>query len=369
MIKLTQNQHEKTPQLKRIVRGICLERKAMKKVLLLLLMLLVVPSVANAAPGYSFIINDSQLRKDPTYWRAKARMVPSLGVGLGFGFRPVYYAPSNAEVQPYITSGLSISIGAVAAQFGARGYWSDLRMGVSWGFSKALTDNVGSSQYARLEYPRDVGLSLGKSLFVEKNTGIRVGFGVSGRIPVSPSSQLRTLITSLSPRLSASKTFLGRISLSYGFGVNFNFYLQDSGVYNPDLAGIPGVNNRWGMNHSFGLGVAILPNLRVSFGLSIGVGYSFADNYTAVDGPQVFGAENLTPADLASFPINEGNSYGIGFTLSYAINRHIGLSLGYSNGGRQFEWQFDSQGNRHFVLRNPFKLENGSFNFGIRGSI
>lgn len=344
----------------------------MKKLLLLVVVFLVtLPCVATAGE-FALVRNDDELQKAPGYWRQKAPWAPSLGVGASFSFRPNYFAPSNADnVQPYISWGFSVRMGYSLRQLGVRGYWSDLRASASWGFSQPLTDNIPDAQWVRRALPRDVGIGLGKRLFVEKNTGISLSFGMGFKIPSSLRSWQRTVITSVSPRVSLGKSFFnGRMSLSYSFGTNFNFYQQSTGKYNPDLAGIPGVNQRWGMSHSIGAGISILRGLSLSFGLSFGVGYSFADLYSAPDGPQVFGSENLTEADLASYAINEGNFYSIFFGLSYSIiPRFLNISVGYSNGGRQFEFQFDANGNRIWTVRNPFKLQNGSFSLSISGGV
>jgi hypothetical protein len=325
---------------------------------------------AQPAAYHGGIKTDWDVLKDPTYWRARAPMVPLLTWGLGMGFTPNYYSPANAEVSPYLGSSLKLGLGMSLRQFGVSGYWGDLGLRVGWGLTKGLTDNMDFlSRDARQVYSTDVGLSLGKGLFVERNTGIRLRAGLSFKIPTSLSSWQRTLITSIGPRLSLSKSFLSRIHLRYSFGVNFNFYVQDSGVYHPNLAGIPRLNKSWGMNHSFGLGFTIIRNLSLSFGLGIGVGYSFADTYTSPDGPQVYGSENLSAAQLASYPLNEGNSYSISIGLGYKFNKHLRISLGYSNRGRQFEYQYDANGNVQYVVRNPFKLQNGSFGLGLSGMI
>ena len=291
----------------------------------------------------------------------------SLGYGLSFGFRPNYYAPENAEVSPYVSGSLRLSGGYVVGKH-IGGYWKDLRVGASWGLSKALTDNIGMSQVARQIYVGNIGISIGKGIYREKYTGIALSGSLSFSIPTSLSARQRTLITSIGPGLSISRRFFKRLSLSYAIGFNFNIYEQDSGLYHPELAGTPGLNKRWGMSHSFGLGVSIIKGLSVKAGMSIGVGYSFADSYYSPDGPQVYGSD-LTAEDRASYPINESNSYAISLGISYKIHKRVGVSFGYSNGGRQFEYQYDDQGNVKYVLRNPFKLQNGSFRFGISGSI
>ncbi len=303
-------------------------------------------------------------------WRSKVPYLPYFGWRLGFGFTPAYYAPANAEAPPYVSSSLGISASISLGQFGVKGYWRDLGLSVSWGLTKYLTDNLGGSRYARQVYSRDVGVSLGKTLFREKRTGFRLSGGLSFKIPASLRSFQSTLITSIAPRLGLGISFLkGRINLGMSWSTNFNFYFQDSGLYHPDLAGIPRLNKRWGMNFGFSAGVRIIKGLSFNTGLSIGVGYSFADNYQNPDGPQVYGAEGLSAADLASYAINESNYYSLSFGISYRINRYIGFAVSYSNGGAQFEYQYDEQGNRHYVLRHPFKLQNGSFAFGISGRI
>jgi len=316
---------------------------------------------------------DGDLRKSSGTWRSKVPYLPMFSWGLSVGFRPNYFSPANHEnVQPYVSSGLGLNLRGSLSQYGVTGYWSDVRWGVSWGFSKPLTDNLGAGQqYARRILWRDIGISTGKTLFVEPNTGTRVGFNLSTRIPISLPSRFRTLLSSLGTGISISKRVFGRLGLSYSFGANFNFYEQDTAKYNPDLAGVPrGFNSRWGMSHSFGAGFSIIRGLSVSAGLFIGVGYSFADAYATVDGPQVFGGENMTAADRASYAINEGNFYGVSIGLSYTLIPGV-LSIGarYSNSGAQFERQWDNQGKSIFVLRNPFKLQNGSFGFSLGGAI
>ncbi len=317
---------------------------------------------------YGGVRTDTDLIKSMPY-RAKVPWLPSFSLRYGVGYRPAYFSPANANATPFVSGSFGIGMGWALAQAGVRGYWSDLGISVGWGLSHAITDNFGGGQYARQTYARDIGISLGKTLFVEKNTGIRMGFGVGFKVPISLASQQRTVITSISPGLSLSKSFWGRLSLSYSFGMNFNFYVQDAGLYNPELAGIPGLNQRWGMSHSFGASVQVVRGFSIRAGVNIGVGYSFADAYATTDGPQVFGGENLSAADLASYAINEGNFYGINIGLSYRFNRYFGISAAYSNGGTQYEFQYDNSGNRQFVLRNPFKLENSSFSVGISGSI
>lgn len=324
---------------------------------------------AQAAGWSGRIKSDKDLRKKSKYWRSRAPWVPSLSLRAGMGFRPNYFAPGNAKVEPYVSTSYSISSGIALRNFGVRGYWSDLSLSLGWGFSKALTENIAGGQYARQVYARDIGVSLGKMLFKERNTGIVLSFGAGFVIPISLRSRFTTLITSISPRLSVSKSFFKRLSLSYSFGANFNFYHQDTPIYDPTFAGIPGLNRRWGMSHSFGVGFKIIRGLSVRAGVNIGVGYSFADAYQNPDGPQVFGAENLSTADLASYSINESNGYSISFGISYRLNRFFGISIGYANGGRQYEFQFNSQGERVQVIRNPFRLQNGSFSLGLSGSI
>ena len=291
--------------------------RVMKKLFTLLLGVLALCWLAlpqaNAAP-YGGVNDDTQLLKAMP-WRAKVPWLPGISLGYGVGFVPAWFSPANAAAAPYVSGGLSVGLGWSLAQFGVTGYWRDLSLSAGWGLSTALSDNFGGGQYARQTYSRDVGVSLGKTLFVEKNTGIRLRMGVGFKIPASLRSRQSTLITSIAPRLNLSKSFFGRVTLSYGFGMNFNFFVQDSGVYNPDFAGIPRLNNRWGMSHSFGLGIGIIRNLSVRAGVSIGVGYSFADAYTTTDGPQVFGGENLSAADLASYAINEGNSYSLALSI------------------------------------------------------
>ncbi len=322
-----------------------------------------------AGTSYDAIKSDSDLQKASS-WRRNAPYVPPLGIGLGFGIMPAYYAPYGAEAKPYVTSSLSIRSGLSAGMFGATGYWSDLYLNLSWGLSKALTDNVGSTQMSYQTYIRDIGIGLSKVLFRERNTGIVMAFSLSGRIPISIRSRYTTLITSLAPGISLSKSFfLGRLSLGYSFGANFNFFQQDAPLYNPDLAGIPRVNSRWGMSHSFSAGIGIVKGLRLGLGVSFSAGYSFADNYTNPDGPQVYGADKMTKADLASYAMNVGNSYGIGISLSYRLNRYLSFSVSYRNGGRQFEYREDDKGNVVYVVRNPFKLQNGSFSIGISGRL
>ncbi len=320
--------------------------------------------------SYGAIRSDSDLLKDKGYWRSKVPYLPMFRLRLGVGFTPAYFAPANVETSPYVTSSLSISSSISLGQFGVKGYWRDLGLSMSWGLTKYLTDNLGGSRYARQLYSRDIGVSLGKTLFVEPNTGISFSGGVSFKIPVSLFSRQKTLITSVAPGISIGKSFLsGRISLGFSWGANFNFYYQDSGLYHPDLAGIPRLNKRWGMNFGFSSSFGIIRGLRVNAGLNVGVGYSFADNYQNPEGPQVYGAEGLSPADLASYAINESNYYSLSIGISYRISRFIGISASYSNGGAQFEYQYDAQGNARYVLRNPFKLQNGSFAFGISGRI
>lgn len=342
----------------------------MKRLLILagfgILLMLCTSTQAIAFQG---IKSDQELRKDPSYWRSKAPYLPSFRWRLGIGFRPNYFAPANAEVDPYVSSSLSLSTGWALAQAGVKGYWSDLGFGLSWGFSKALTTNSGGSNIARRIYARDFGFGMGKTIYREKNTGISLSGSLSLKIPFSLSSRQRTLITSLGTGLSLSKRFFNAFSLSYSFGANFNFYQQDSTLYNPAYAGLPGMNSRWGMSHSLGFGFSPIKNFSVRAGLNIGVGYTFADAYPAPDGPQVFGGENLGAADLASYSINEGNYYGISIGVGYRFNRFLSLNAGYSNGGAQYIYQYDTHGNRRWVLRNPFRLQNGSFGFGISGSI
>lgn len=323
---------------------------------------------AEAAATYGGIQSDTDLFKQVP-WRAKVPWLPMFSLRYGVGYTPAYFAPANADASPYVSGSFGVGMSWGLAQAGVRGYWSDLGISLGWGLSHGISDNMGGGQYARQTYARDLGISLGKTLFVEKNTGISVGFGVGFKVPLSLSSRQRTVITSISPGISISKNFYRRVSLSYSFGMNFNFYEQDSGLYNPDFAGIPGLNQRWGMSHSFGVGVRVVRGLSIRAGFNIGVGYSFADAYATTDGPQVFGGENLSAADLASYAINEGNFYGLSIGISYRFNQYIGLSASYSNGGTQFEFQYDNEGNRRWVLRNPFKLQNSSFSFGISGSI
>jgi hypothetical protein len=311
-----------------------------------------------------------KLKAKQAGWRKNVPWLPNFSLRLGFGFSPAYYSPANMATSPYVTSNLGIGARFALGQVGVKGYWRDLSFNLGWGLSKALTDNVESSQYARQVYSRNVGIGLNKMLYIEKYTGITFGFSLGFQIPASMEAFQSTLITSIAPGFSIGKTFLGgRISLGYSLQANFNFYHLDSGLYNPELAGIPGLNQRWGLSNSFSAGVQIVKGLSVQVGLNIGVGYSFADAYQSPDGPQVFGAENFSAADLASYAINEGNMYSISIGLSYRLNQYVSFSLGYANGGSQFEYQFDSEGNRHYVVRNPFKLENGRFSFGIGGQI
>lgn len=326
-------------------------------------------SQAQASASYGGITSDKELLKNMP-WRANVPWLPMFSVRYGVGMTPAYFAPANVDTSPYVSGSLGIGMGWSLAQLGVRGYWQDLSLSFGWGLSHAISDNMGGGQFARQTYARDLGISIGKGLFVEKNTGIRLGFGVSFKVPLSLRSQQTTLITSVAPGLSLSKSFFNkRLSLNYSFGVNFNFYEQDSGRYNPDFAGIPGLNQRWGMNHSLGMSVRVVRGFSIRAGVNVGVGYSFADAYATTDGPQVFGAENLSAADLASYAINEGNFYAVSLGISYRFNRYIGLSAAYSNGGPQFEFQFDNEGNRRWMLRNPFKLQNSSFSFGISGRI
>jgi hypothetical protein len=327
------------------------------------------PLSSHAQSWSNAIKSDQELMKDPKYWRSKAPWAPSLRIGVGLGFTPNYFSPGNAQVDPYMSTSVSVGMGIAAMQLGVRGYWSDLRLNIGWGFSKALTENIMGGQYARQLYARDIGISLGKSIFRERNSGITLSAGVSFVVPLSLRSTFTTMITSIAPGLSLSKTFFGRLSLSYNFGANFNFYQQDAPVYDPAYQGIPGLNQRWGMSHSFHVAYAILPGLRVSLGLNIGVGFSFADAYQTTDGPQVFGAENLTAADVASYSINESNGYSVFAGIGYRLNRFLSIRAGWSNGGRQYEFQFNDQGERVWQIRNPFRLQNNRFSFSIGGSI
>ena len=326
-------------------------------------------------------------------WRRKVPWMPFIGYRAGFSVRPRYFAPENAffsptvktsenpnevdgtVLRPFITQSYALSLRMTLRNFGVKGYMSDLGLCLSWGFRQNITGNAGSAMYANQVYANDIGVSLRKMLFREKYTGIILFASLGSRIPVSLPSQQRTLITSLSPRIAVSKGFrlfktvLTNLSLSYSFGANFNFYQQDSGLYNPDLQGIPRLNQAWGMSHSVGLGLGIIRGLSLSFGLSISSGYSFADQYATNTGPQVFGNQQLSAAELASFPMNEGNGYGISIGLSYSILGIVSVSVGYSNFGGQFEYQFDQNGQRQWVLRNPFKLQNGGFSVGLGGRI
>lgn len=324
---------------------------------------------ASAAP-YGGVTNDTQMLKSVP-WRSKAPWLPRFSLRYGVGYTPAWFAPANAPASPYVSGSFGIGVGWSLAQAGVKGYWRDFRISAGWGLSHMITDNAGGGQFARQTYARDIGVSLGKTLFVEKNTGIRLGFGMGLKIPISLRSRQRTLITSISPGISISKSFFRRVSLSYSFGMNFNFFEQDSGIYNPEFAGIPGLNQRWGMSHSFSLGVSIIPGLSIGAGVGIGVGYSFADAYATNDGPQVFGAENLSAADLASYAINEGNFYSFSISLGYVIPVPVigglRLSASYSNGGPQYIFVRDDEGNRRWVLRSPFRLQNSSFGFGISG--
>ncbi len=343
----------------------------MKKLVVVLAVLFVVGSFGASqvkAEPYSGISDDLDIRKS-SHWRRKVSWMPRFSLRYGVGYTPAWFAPANGEASPYVSGGLGIGVSWGLAQAGVRGYWSDLGISVGWGLSHMLSDNAGGGQYARQTYSRDIGVSLGKTLFVEKNTGIRLGFGVGFKIPISLRSRQRTVITSVSPGLSLTKTFFRRVTLGYSFSMNFNFYEQDSGIYNPDLAGIPGLNSRWGMSHSLRASFRIVRGLSVSTGVNLGVGYSFADAYATTDGPQVFGSENLSAADLASYALNEGNFYSLSISISYRFNQYFGLSASYSNGGPQFIFTNDDQGNRRWVLRSPFRIQNSSFSFGISGSI
>lgn len=317
---------------------------------------------------YGGIKQDTDLIKSMP-WRAYVPWLPVFSLRYGVGYTPAYFAPANADASPYVSGGLGVGMAWALGQAGVRGYWSDLGISLGWGLSHMISDNAGGGQFARQTYARDLGISIGKTLFVEKNTGISLGFGIGFKVPLSLASIQSTLITSIAPGLSLSKTFFNRVSLSYSFGMNFNFYQQDSGLYNPDLAGIPGLNQRWGMSHSLGVGVQIVRGLSISAAVNIAVGYSFADAYATTDGPQVFGGENLSLADRASYAINEGNAYGVSLSISYRFNQYLGISASYSNGGPQFEFQYDNEGNRRWILRNPFKLQDSSFAFGISGRI
>ncbi|MCB9637953.1 MAG: hypothetical protein H6727_03500 [Myxococcales bacterium] len=336
---------------------------------------------------YQDIKSDWSVPKLPSYFRNWAPHLPMLSYGVGFGYRPAYFAPSAAQVafgnssqvnssgdnlavSPRVSVGVSWSLSASLGQFGVLGWWSDLSFSASWGLSQGLSDNIDTGRYARQVLVRDLGFGISKSLFTERITGFTFSFGLGANVPLSPSSRQSTLITSLSPSLSVGRSFwYGRLRLGYSFSTNFNFYLQDSGVYNPDLAGIPGLNQRWGMTHAISMGFTPFMNFSVGLSLFFGVGYSFADAYASPDGPQVFGADSLTPADLASYPLNEGNSYGISLSVSYRFNRWIGLSLRYSNAGPQFEFQNNANGERIWTVRNPFRLQYGSFGLSLSGSV
>lgn len=335
---------------------------------LLVVGLLFLPIKTVAAELYGGIKYDTDLVKSMP-WRAHVPWLPSLSWRYGIGHVPAFFAPANAEASPFVSGSFGLGLSWTLRQADVQGYWADLGFSVGWGLSHMLSDNGGGGQYARQVYARDIGVSIAKQLFVEKNTGIALGFGVGFKIPLSLVSRQSTIMTSIAPALSLSKNFFNRVSLSYSFGVNFNFYEQDSGRYNPDFAGIPGLNQRWGMSHSFGMGVQIVRGLSINAGININVGYSFADAYATTDGPQVFGGDNLSLADRASYAINEGNAYGVSVSINYRFNPYIGLSAGYSNGGSQFEFQYDNAGNRRWILRNPFKLQNSSFSFGVSGSI
>ncbi len=337
--------------------------------------------------SYQDIQSDWSVPKPPAYFRDWAPHLPMLSYGVGFGYTPAYFAPSaakvafgnssevnasgdNLAVSPRISASVSWSLSASLAQYGVLGWWSDLGFSASWGLSQALSDNVDTGRIARQVLIRDLGFGISKGLFTERLTGFRFSFGLGANVPLSPSSRQSTLITSLSPSISVGRSFwYGRLRLSYSFSTNFNFYLQDSGIYNPELAGIPGLNQRWGMSHAISMGFTPVMNFSLGLSIFFGVGYSFADAYANPDGPQVFGSEKLTPADLASYPLNEGNSYGFSLSASYRFNQWIAISLRYSNAGPQFEFQNNANGQSIWVIRNPFRLQYGSFGLSLGGSV
>jgi hypothetical protein len=343
--------------------------------------------IPNDPNNYADINSDWAMPKIPPYFRSWAPHLPMLSYGVGFGFRPAYFAPTGAQVtfgnsgevnskgeslavSPTISSSVSWTLSTSLAQYGVIGWWSDLSFSASWGLAQDLSDNTGSQQIARQIYIRDIGFGISKSLFTERITGFTFRFGLGANIPVSLPSIQSTLITSLSPSISVGRSFwYGKFSLNYTFSTNFNFFVQDSGLYNPELAGIPGLNQRWGMSHALSMSYTPFMNFTMGISVFVGTGYSFADAYANPDGPQVFGAENLTPADLASYPLNEGNSYGVTFSVSYRLNQWLGIALRYTNAGPQFEFQNNASGERVWTVRNPFRLQFGSFGLSLSGSV
>jgi len=288
---------------------------------------------------------------------------------------------ADLTYNPYYAIGLGIA---------PRWYFADwFAISASFSLDLELTNSDWTREKNEI-YPSDVNIRFMFPVSLEDNWSLSPSLGVA--IPTSKGSETATLITSLSPKISAAKTWpeaLEGITLSAGIG--YTQYFHESKTPKYDAIPNQGCRNEWSPSCAgllYGAGTNPMFSIPTNAGISLGLvdtlsfsfnfGYTFMYKHAIGDEktplPQGGSGNGINPDALeSSFDENEElqsgdrdvhiNTYG--FDLSYLPIKWLGLSLGSITSGNQLGQ--DSTYRAPFF--NRYTMVYLSFNFLIEGMI
>ncbi len=268
--------------------------------------------------------------------QAAAEDEPAAYRGSGANLRTTVSALSFDEAaepdyNPYVESTVDLR---------AMWWFTDwLNTSASMGFSRELTESDITTQGGET-WPSDLFLGVGFSRFANvRLLNIDLSGGLGAQLPVSPSSQARTLLVGVTPSLSGTRRFdlLGGLSLTYGYRATKYFHEYTTAERETPLitscasAGRgcepylnTGVRNvSWRQVHSGSVSLGLIDTLSVSVGTSV-----FID--TVYDGVQ---DERIS--FVAQEPTDNRHSIAYNLGLSYSPMPSVSLGLGASTANAQ----------------------------------